>query len=66
MDLEPSELTVTLSNKYEGTNNFMGLTDSDDRLIQLEDGIGLLNVYIQHQIQTLVNCKWKNFLHFQT
>tara|TARA_A100001037_G_scaffold304066_1_gene339734 strand:- start:12243 stop:16502 length:4260 start_codon:yes stop_codon:yes gene_type:complete len=45
MDLEPSELTVTLSNKYEGTNNFMGLTDSDGiGFVQLEDGIGLLNV----------------------
>jgi len=45
MDLEPSELTVTLSNKYEGKNNFMGLTDSDGTgQIQLEDGVGLLNV----------------------
>ena len=45
MDLEPSELTVTLSNKYEGTNNFMGLTDNDGTgFIQLEDGVGLLNV----------------------
>ena len=45
MDLEPSELTVTLSNKYEGTNNFMGLTDVDGTgHIQLEDGVGLLNV----------------------
>ena len=45
MDLEQSELTVSLSNKYEGTNNFMGITDNDGLgLIQLEDGIGLLNV----------------------
>ena len=48
MDLEPSELTVTLSNKYEGTNNFMGLTDSDGTgFVQLEDGVGLLNVLYQ-------------------
>ena len=45
MDLEPSELTVTLSNKYEGTNNFMGITDVEGTgFVQLEDGIGLLNV----------------------
>ena len=45
MDLEPSELTVTLSNKYEGSNNFMGVTDDDGLgLIHLEDGVGLLNV----------------------
>ena len=45
MDLEPSELTVTLSNKYEGTNNFMGITDVDGTgFVQLEDGVGLLNV----------------------
>ena len=45
MDFEQSELTVSLSNKYEGTNNFMGITDNDGLgLIQLEDGIGLLNV----------------------
>jgi len=48
MDLEPSELTVTLSNKYEGTNNFMGLTDSSGSgFIHLEDGVGLLNVLYQ-------------------
>ena len=44
-DLEPSELTVSLSNKYQGTNNFMGFTETEEvGLIQLEDGIGLLNV----------------------
>ena len=45
MDLEPSELTITLSNKYQGTNNFMGITDTDGLgFIHLEDGVGLLNV----------------------
>ena len=45
MDLEPSELTITLSNKYQGTNNFMGITDNDGLgFIHLEDGVGLLNV----------------------
>jgi hypothetical protein len=45
LDLEPSELTVTLSNKYEGGNNFMGVTDDDGvGFVHLEDGVGLLNV----------------------
>ena len=45
LNFEPSELTLTLSNKYQGTNNFMGITDADGvGLIELEDGVGLLNV----------------------
>ena len=45
MKLEPSELTVTLSNKYDGTNNFFGIVeDSTTGFLHLEDGIGTLNV----------------------
>jgi len=45
LNLEPSELSITLSHKYEGANNFLGYTDSTETgFIHLEDGIGLLNV----------------------
>ena len=45
LNLEPSELNITLSGKYSGANNFMGYTDATGvGSVQLEDGIGLLNV----------------------
>ena len=45
LNLEPSETNMTLSGAYSGSNNFLGYIDSlSTGFIQLEDGIGLLNV----------------------
>ena len=46
MDLEESESFITLSQPYDGSNNFLNVTvnSSSTGMLLLEDGIGTSNV----------------------